>query len=122
MHLLDLIHPPRWTRDIGDRYRFKAGHEQEGYINSAMSCLNKPSLLNVTRAPFPFSGCSLVLEFVSDTASPNPYPIEEKFWLVLYLADDKAVYSDDHCSNTVVGECSSGKHFRLDGHVLSALM
>lgn len=92
---MDLISPPRWTTDIGDRYMVKAGEIQPGYTNSMTSCLNQPTPLNVTRTPFPISGGSLVFGFVNNTASPNPDPTDEKFWLDLYLTDDKADYSSD---------------------------
>ncbi|KAH7317592.1 hypothetical protein BKA65DRAFT_514789 [Rhexocercosporidium sp. MPI-PUGE-AT-0058] len=93
---MDLISPPRWTTDVGDRYMIKAGEIQPGFTNSLTSCLNEPTPLNVTRSLFPISGGSLVFGFVNDTISPNPDPTDEKFWLDLYLTDDKADYSDDY--------------------------
>jgi hypothetical protein len=89
---MNLISPPRWTTEIGDAYMIKAGAIQPGYTNSLGSCLNKPTPLNVnvTRTPFPISGGSLVFGFVNDTASPNPDPTDEKFWIDMYFTDDNA--------------------------------
>jgi hypothetical protein len=92
---MNLISPPRWTTDIGDAYMIKAGVIQPGYSNSLGSCLNKPTPLNVTRAPFPISGGSLVFGFVNDTASPSPDPTDEKFWIDMYFTDDNADYSSN---------------------------
>ncbi|KAL2065723.1 hypothetical protein VTL71DRAFT_3393 [Oculimacula yallundae] len=97
---MDLISPPRWTTDIGDRYIIKAGEIQEGYTNALTSCLNLPVPSNVTRTPFPINGGSIVFGFVNDTASPNPDPVDEKFWLDMYLSSDQlAHYSSDYFFN-----------------------
>ncbi|PVH79357.1 hypothetical protein DL98DRAFT_516129 [Cadophora sp. DSE1049] len=96
---MNLISPPRWTTEPGDTYIIKAGEIQEGYTNAQSSCLNRPTPSNVTRTPFPISGGSLVFGFVNDTASLNPDPTDEKFWLDLYLTTDdqtEGIYSDDY--------------------------
>lgn len=62
---MDLVHPPRWTTDIGDAYLVKDGEIQDAYYNALGSCLNKPVPTNVTRTPFPITDGSLRFAFVN---------------------------------------------------------
>lgn len=62
---MDLVHPPRWTTDIGDAYLVKDGEIQDAYYNALGSCLNKPVPTNVTRTPFSITDGSLRFAFVN---------------------------------------------------------
>lgn len=81
---MNLISPPLWTTDIGGDYNVKAGISQPGFF---AGCLNKPNPLKLNSYSLPDIGRLPHFEFVNNTASPTPDPVDEKFWIDMYLTD-----------------------------------